>query len=52
MAEYLFQTVTMLERLGIHDRNLRSLQEKVAARIDAAHPVGYRRAVPFDSGKY
>jgi cation transport protein ChaC len=37
MAEYLFQTVSMLEQLGIHDRNLWSLQAKVAARIDAAH---------------
>lgn len=38
MAEYLFNTVTMLEGIGIHDRNLWSLQEKVAARIDAVHP--------------
>ena len=37
MAEYLFQTVSMLEQLGIHDRNLWSLQAKVAARIDVAH---------------
>src|ERR1700712_2759257 len=37
MAEYLFQTVSMLEQLGIHDRNLWSLQKKVAERIDAAH---------------
>lgn len=38
MAEYLYQTVSMLEQLGVHDRNLWSLQEKVADRIDAAHP--------------
>ena len=37
MAEYLFQTVTMLESLGIHDRNLWRLQAMVADRIDAAH---------------
>lgn len=41
MAEYLFQTVSMLEQLGIHDRNLWSLQAKVAARIEAAHAEGY-----------
>lgn len=34
MAEYLFQTVTMLESLGIHDRNLWRLQELVAERIE------------------
>ncbi len=38
MAEYLFSTVSMLESLGIHDRNLWRLQELVADRIDAAHP--------------
>jgi cation transport protein ChaC len=38
MAEYLFSTVSKLEELGIHDRNLWRLQEKVAARIEAAHP--------------
>jgi cation transport protein ChaC len=37
MVEYLFQTVTMLEELGIHDRNLWRLQALVADRIDAAH---------------
>jgi cation transport protein ChaC len=36
MAEYLFQTVSMLESLGIHDRNLWRLQALVADRIDAA----------------
>ncbi|RYE07082.1 MAG: gamma-glutamylcyclotransferase [Hyphomicrobiales bacterium] len=35
MAEYLFQTVSMLESLGVHDRNLWQLQQLVAARIDA-----------------
>ena len=39
MAEYLFQTVTMLEELGIHDRNLWRLQALVADRIDAVHPT-------------
>lgn len=39
MVEYLFQTVSMLEQLGIHDRTLWSLQKKVAARIDAMHPA-------------
>lgn len=39
MAEYVFQTVTMLESLGIHDRNLWRMQELVAERIDAAHPA-------------
>jgi cation transport protein ChaC len=34
MAEYLFQTVSMLESLGIHDRNLWRLQELVAERIE------------------
>jgi cation transport protein ChaC len=37
MAEYLFQTVSKLEELGIHDRNLWRLQELVAARIEAAY---------------
>ena len=37
MAEYLFSTVSMLEELGIHDRNLWRLQEMVADRIDAAY---------------
>ncbi len=38
MAEYLFATTSMLESLGIHDRNLWSLQEKVAERIEATYP--------------
>ena len=38
MAEYLFATVSKLEELGIHDRNLWRLQELVAKRIDAAQP--------------
>ena len=38
MAEYLFSTVSKLEELGIHDRNLWRLQELVAERIEAAHP--------------
>jgi len=37
MAEYLFSTVSMLESLGIRDRNLWLLQELVAERIEAAH---------------
>jgi cation transport protein ChaC len=41
MAEYLFSTVSMLESLGIHDRNLWRLQALVADRIDAAHPTEY-----------
>lgn len=39
MAEYLFQTVSMLESLGIHDRNLWRLQALLADRIDALHPT-------------
>lgn len=39
MAEYLFQTVSQLEALGIRDRNLWRLQEMVAARIDALYPT-------------
>lgn len=39
MTEYIYQTVTMLESLGIHDRNLWRMQELVAARIDAAYPA-------------
>ena len=35
MAEYLFSTITMLENLGIHDRNLWRLQALVAERIEA-----------------
>lgn len=42
MAEYLFQTVSMLESLGIHDRNLWRLQELVAERIEAAFPEATR----------
>lgn len=37
MAEYLFSTVSMLESLGIHDKNLWRLQALVADRIDAIH---------------
>lgn len=37
MAEYLHSTVSMLEGLGIRDRNLWRLQELVAARIEMAH---------------
>jgi cation transport protein ChaC len=37
MAEYLFSTVSKLEELGIHDRNLWRLQSLVADRIDAIH---------------
>ncbi len=39
MAEYLFSTVSKLEELGIHDRNLWRLQALVADRIDAAYPT-------------
>lgn len=39
MAEYLFSTVSRLEELGIHDRNLWRLQALVAERIDARHPT-------------
>jgi cation transport protein ChaC len=35
-AEYLFNTVSHLEQLGIHDRNLWELQKLVAAEIDAS----------------
>lgn len=38
MAEYLHATVSKLEELGIHDRNLWRLQALVADRIDATHP--------------
>jgi cation transport protein ChaC len=34
MAEYLFNTITHLETLGIHDPHLWRLQEMVAARIE------------------
>jgi len=36
MAEYLFQTVTRLEEMGLHDTRLWRLQEMVAERIEAA----------------
>ncbi len=39
MAEYLHSTVTMLESLGIHDRNLWRLQSMVAEQIEAKHEV-------------
>jgi cation transport protein ChaC len=35
MAEYLFSTVGKLEEMGIHDRTLWRLQERVAERIEA-----------------
>ncbi|MBL8906179.1 MAG: gamma-glutamylcyclotransferase [Rhizobiales bacterium] len=38
-AEYLFHTVTALERAGIHDPYLWELQEMVAERIAALPPV-------------
>ena len=41
MAEYLYATVSKLEELGIHDRNLWRMQELVAERIEARH-VGDR----------
>lgn len=34
-AEYLYETVNELEKLGIHDRNLWHLQQLVANKIDA-----------------
>lgn len=37
MAEYLLQTVSKLEELGFHDKSLWRLQERVAAKIEAAH---------------
>jgi len=36
MVEYLFNTVSHLEQLGIHDPHLWRLQEMVAERLDAA----------------
>lgn len=40
-AEYLFNTVTHLEELGIHDSYMWKLQELVADEIDAVHgPAG------------
>lgn len=38
MAEYLFSTVSILESMGIRDRNLWKLQGLVADRIEARHP--------------
>jgi glutathione-specific gamma-glutamylcyclotransferase len=38
-AEYLYETVVHLEKLGIHDRNLWQLQRLVAERIAARHAV-------------
>jgi cation transport protein ChaC len=35
MVEYLFNTVSHLEQLGIHDPHLWRLQEMVAERLDA-----------------
>jgi len=40
MADYLYQTVSGLEALDIHDPHLWRLQELVAERIEAAHPIG------------
>jgi cation transport protein ChaC len=40
MAEYLFSTVSILDSMGIRDRNLWKLQELVAERIDRRHGVG------------
>ena len=40
MAEYLHATVAHLEGLGIRDRNLWTLQELVAERIERAHSQG------------
>lgn len=39
MAEYLFSTVSILDSMGIRDRNLWKLQELVAERIEARHGV-------------
>lgn len=39
MAEYVFSTVTKLEELGIHDRNLWRLQRLIAERIDFHYPA-------------
>jgi cation transport protein ChaC len=36
MADYLYSTVSHLEDLGLHDRQLWRLQEMVAERIEAA----------------
>lgn len=40
MAEYLFSTVSILESMGIRDRNLWKLQELVADKIEARHGAG------------
>tara|TARA_R110002020_G_scaffold45566_2_gene130199 strand:- start:2915 stop:3631 length:717 start_codon:yes stop_codon:yes gene_type:complete len=48
MAEYLHSTVTMLESLGIHDRNLWRLQNLVAERIEAE--CGFTAAIADDGG--
>jgi cation transport protein ChaC len=37
MAEYLFNTITHLEQLGIHDPHLWRLQDYVAAQIEIEH---------------
>lgn len=47
MAEYVYSTVSKLEELGIHDRNLWRLQELVAERIEEAYPE--RLALPFEA---
>ena len=39
MAEYVHATVSKLEELGIHDRNLWLLQDLIAQRIEAAYPA-------------
>jgi cation transport protein ChaC len=39
MVEYLFSTVSILESLGIRDRNLWRLQELVADRVEANLPA-------------
>jgi len=39
MAEYVLSTVTRLEELGIHDRNLWQLQRLIAERIDIHYPA-------------
>ena len=40
MVEYLFSTVSILDSLGIRDRNLWRLQELVADRVDRSFPAG------------
>jgi cation transport protein ChaC len=44
MAEYLFSTVSILDSLGIRDRNLWRLQELVAERIERTFPAGEGRS--------